>query len=105
MKTEAEWLKLFAECESSGLSQALFCKQKGVSYWSFYKQRRDLVKRGLLKAARPIAVKQRKPAKAIKSQPFLPIQIAKAPQIELSRMIEIQLPHGIILRIAADVAI
>ena len=49
MKTESEWLKFFPESESSGLTQEIFCKQKGVSYWKFYKHRRDLVKRGLLK--------------------------------------------------------
>ncbi len=102
--TEAEWLKFFTECESSGLSQEVFCKQKGISYWKFYKQRRDLVKRGLLKPMRPVGAKTKKPAKEIKSQPFLPIQITRAPQIQ-ARMIEIQLPHGIILRIPADVAV
>lgn len=105
MKTEAEWLSLFAECESSGLPQEIFCKQNGISYWKFCQQRSGLVKRGLLKAARPIAVKQKQPTQVIKSQPFIPIQIAKAPQTELTRMIEIQLPHGIVLRIPADVAV
>ncbi len=104
MKTESEWLKFFAECESSGQTQEIFCKQKGVSYWKFYKHRRDLVKRGLLKPMRPIAAIPKKAAKVIAS-PFLPIQIAEMPQVKLSRMIEIQLPHGITLRIPADVAV
>ena len=91
MKAEAEWLEIFTECESSGLPQKDYCKQKGVSYWKFCQQRSDLVKRGLLKAMR--------------SQPFLPIQIVEMPQVKLPVMIEIQLPHGIILRIPPDVAV
>jgi hypothetical protein len=104
MKTETEWLRLFAECESAGLAQEAFCQQNGISYWKFCQQRSDLVKRGLLKPMRPVTAKAKKAAKGVDS-PFLPIQIAKLRQGELSRMIEIQLPHGIILRIPADVAV
>jgi len=88
MKAEAEWLEIFTESESSGLPQKDYCKQNGVSYWKFCQQRSDLVKRGLMR-----------------SQPFLPIQIAEMPQVKLPVMIEIQLPHGIILRIPPDVAV
>ena len=105
MKAEAEWLELFTEYESSGLPQKDYCKQKGVSYWKFCQQRSNLVKRGLLKAMRPATVKTKKPAKTMRSQPFLPIQIVEMPQVKLPVMIEIQLPHGIILRIPPDVAV
>ncbi len=47
MKTEAEWLNLFGEQESSGLAEDIFCEQKEVSHWKFCQMRRDLIKRGL----------------------------------------------------------
>ena len=49
MKTEAEWLNLFGEQESSGLAEDIFCEQKEVSHWKFCHMRRVLIKRGLLK--------------------------------------------------------
>jgi hypothetical protein len=104
MQTEAEWLKLFAEWESSGLAQEVFCKRNGISYWKFCQQRSGLVKRGLLKSMRSVIVKTKKSATGLKSPPFMPIQITQARQ-DLPRMIEIQLPHGIMLRIPADVAV
>ena len=96
MKTEAEWLNLFGEQESSGLAEDIFCEQKEVSHWKFCQMRRDLIKRGLLKL--------KKPAKMDPAS-FLEIQIAEARQRRLPSMIEVQLPYGIILRIPADVAV
>lgn len=96
MKTEGEWVKLFAEQESSDLAEDIFCEQKEVSHWKFCQMRRDLIKRGLLKSKKP---------EKMDAASFLEVQISEARQRRLPPMIEVQLPHGIILRIPADVAV
>lgn len=96
MKGEAEWLELFAEQASSDLAEDIFCEQKEVSHWKFCQMRRDFIKRGLLKS---------KKSEKMSAVSFLEVQIAEARQRRLSPMIEVQLPHGIILRIPADVAV
>jgi len=42
------WVKLFEECEKSGLSQSEFCKDRGLKLSSFYGWKAKLKKQGLL---------------------------------------------------------
>ena len=96
-----EWLKISKDWEGSILSQAEYCKLKGLSPWRFTESRTKLMAQGLLKPC----YKQRKS----KPEPmrFIPVNLSGkaaspkwvAPEGAGQAFIEIHLPHGIVLRI------
>jgi hypothetical protein len=95
MKTEQEWQSIFERWKTSPLSQHDFCKAEGVTYGLFSKKRAILNR------------KMNQPTQSSLSPlQFLPIDAPRnlVPKPLRPKMIEIQLPHGILLRIPADAA-
>ena len=95
MKTKQEWQSIFERWKTSPLSQHEFCKAEGVTYGLFSK------KRAMLNS------KMNQPTQSSLSPlRFLPIDAARyvGPKSLRPKMIEIQLPHGVVLRIPTDAA-
>lgn len=102
MYTEEKWLSIFSRWEVSSLPQQEFCEAEGVSYSQFARKRAELLGRGL------IADRKTRPLPKQKTAPmFVPVEVsgASASKADCHSMIEIQLPHGIILRIPTHVAV
>jgi hypothetical protein len=95
MKTEQEWQLLFERWKTSPLSQHEFCKAEEVTYGLFSKKR---------------AILNRKMNQTLQkgpsTLPFLPMEVPRyvAPKPLRPKMIEIQLPHGVVLSIPTDAA-
>jgi hypothetical protein len=92
MTPKKEWLNILKEAEQSPLSQKEFCKLHGIEYLAF-RHRRNLFLRE--KKANQLLPEVRR---------FIPIEIETPKTLsepKSSKMIEIQLPYGIILRIPA----
>ena len=93
MKTKQEWQSLFERWKTSPLPQHEFCKAEGITYGLFSKKRAILNR------------KMNQPAQSnLSTLPFLPIEAPQyaAPKSLCPKMIEIQLPHGVVLRIPTD---
>ena len=112
MKTEQEWLAIFKAWEESGLPQPEFCQSRGLGYAQFSLKRGELIAKGVIaRYKRPIRLgKERVPA--LPTPTFTPIAFSQPvplpsvpPKKPESAMIEIQLPHGIVLRIPTHVAV
>ncbi len=83
--TEAQWRDLIEQCASSGLTQEVFCKERGVSVCTFRDWKHRLFpgrrsKRGQCKAA------------------FVPVDVTG-----VSAQIEIVLTNGRVLRVSGGV--
>ena len=99
-RNEEEWLEILGDWEGSYLSQPEYCKSKGIDLWNFMESRKKLMGQDLKRSR-----KQRK------SKPtpmrFIPVNLSAgdaAPALPAVKeieqaFIEIQLPHGIVLRI------
>ncbi len=100
MQTDQEWLSIVKEWEQSSLTQQEYCEQAKVKYWKFCEKRGQLIRRGLLNRSLP----ERRAL--LNRKAFLPIELPKVtqPKLAMANMIEIQLPHGVVLRIPTDVA-
>ncbi len=106
LKREAdlsEWQKLSDDWEQSGLNQKEYCKGKGISRSTFSQSRAKLMMKGL---AKPY-YKRSKSAVNREALRFIPVNLPaenSPPQLlspascETS-FIEINLPHGIVMRI------
>ncbi len=97
--TPSNWLKISQEWEESDLSQVEYCKSKGISRGYFIRQRTKLMAQGLIKPC----YKQPK-SKGKSRMSFIPMSLPLAdvlpePQKAESDFIEIQLPHGVVMRI------
>lgn len=96
-----DWLAISQEWAVSNLSQPEFCKRKNLSYRHFTENRGRLLACGLVKPCH----KKPEVESAAQSMRFLPIRLEATPkQLESSaapKFIEIQLPHGIVMRIPA----
>lgn len=94
-----DWLAISQEWEASNLSQPEFCKRKNLSYVEFTEKRGKLIARGLVMPCH----KRPKFEDTTQSMRFLPINLEAAPQqlesAAAPKFIEIQLPHGIVMRI------
>ena len=101
MYTEEKWLSIFSRWEVSSLPQQEFCEAEGVSYSQFARKRAELLYRGLIRD------RKTKPLCKQAAKMFVPIEVSEASPSKPSchSMIEIQLPHGIILRIPTHVAV
>ena len=106
LKREAdlsEWQRLSEEWEQSGLKQREYCKGKGISWRAFSQGRTELIMRGLAKPC----YKRSKLVGNREALRFIPVNLPgeNSPPQLLSpasceaRFIEINLPHGIVLRI------
>lgn len=94
-----DWLAISQEWEASEVSQPEFCKRKNLSYAQFTGNRSKLIAAGLATPCHKQPIFQgTKP-----TMRFLPINLEAAPQqLESSaapKFIEIELPHGIVMRI------
>ena len=99
MKTESEWQSILQRWTTSSLSQHEFCKAEGITYSQFSKKRATIMSR-----AKGVNVDETQQPAPLK---FLPIEVPQVKVEAKSRvvsMIEIKLPHGIILRIPTDAA-
>jgi transposase-like protein len=86
------WRELIGRQRSSGRSIAAFCRETGVSVASFYEWKRKL--RQQKPSARPSG----------KRTSFAPVQIMPAQtasSMDLDGRVEVILPEGVVLRIAA----
>jgi hypothetical protein len=95
----SHWLAISQEWEQSNLTQIEYCKSKGISRSYFTQQRTKLMAQGLLKPC----YKQTKSKSPSPKMRFLPLTLAASdtlPQPKITpTFIEIQLPHGIVVRI------
>ena len=94
MKTEQEWKSIFERWKTSPLSQHEFCKAEGITYGLFSKKRAILNRK-----------MNQSTEDGLSPLRFLPIDAQRnvVPKPLRPKMIEIQLPHGILLRIPVDV--
>ena len=99
----SEWQKLSDDWEQSGLNQKEYCKGKGISRSTFSQSRTKLMMKGL---AKPY-YKRSKSAVNREGLRFVPVNLpAENSQPQLlspasceASFIEINLPHGIVMRI------
>ncbi|MCX7122886.1 MAG: hypothetical protein NTV32_04350 [Gammaproteobacteria bacterium] len=99
----SEWQKLSDDWEQSGLNQKEYCKGKGVSRSTFSQSRTKLMLKGL---AKPY-YKRSKPVVNREALRFVPVNLPaeNSPPQRLgpvsceTNFIEINLPHGIVMRI------
>ncbi len=92
-----EWLSIFKEWQHSKLPQKDFCKAQGLRYTQFCTKRSEFLQQGIIQSCRPADLQKRL------ATAFLPIGLASSVAAKTPSMIEIQLPHGILLRIPVDV--
>ncbi len=90
---EAAWSALYAEWKASKITQKDFCKIKGFDLRDFiYRREKSSIIR-----------KKYEPQKSLPVAGF--IKLERGPELQIqkqeSKFIELQLPHGIILRIPA----
>ena len=87
------WEILYGNWKKSGLSQRKFCESQGIEYKSFAYRRE--------KAS--LAKRRSESSRVLKCPEFTPmpkfIPVEPAQKSPVSSWIEIQLPHGILLRI------
>jgi hypothetical protein len=105
LKREAdlsEWQRLSEEWEQSGLKQREYCKGKGISWRAFSQGRTELIMKGLAKPC----YKRRKPEINQEAMGFVPVSFPMESVLSQeslgackARFIEINLPHGIVMRI------
>ena len=96
-ESQQDWLSIFKQWEQAGLSQKDFSKAQGLKYSQFYRARIDFLKQGVVQSCRPAGLQKRL------ATAFLPIGTSSA-AAKTPSMIEIKLPHGILLRIPTDAA-
>lgn len=98
-ESQWDWLEISREWEESDLSQKEYCKLKGISWSLFNQSRTKLMAKGWVKPC----YKQPKVKFAEERMEFIPVSLpgvlSEAPQSGKKDWIEIQLPHGIVLRI------
>ena len=90
---EVAWAVLFAEWKSSKMTQKDFCKVKGLGFRDFiYRREKSFLNK-----------KRAEPKKSLPAPQFLKLESKPALEVRKSNpsFIELQLPHGIILRIPA----
>ena len=96
----AEWLEILEDWEGSYLSQPEYCRSKGIDLWHFMESRKKLMGQSLKQCR-----KQRKSKP--KPMRFIPVNLSAedvspklaVPEEARQAFIEIELPHGIVLRI------
>ncbi len=91
----SEWQKLSDDWEQSDLPQKEYCKRKGISRSSFSQSRAKLVQQGLAKCY----AKHAKTAEPQEAPHFVPVNFPEAAVTSSLNFIEINLPHGIVMRI------
>jgi hypothetical protein len=96
---KGNWLTVIKEWESSDLTQAEFCKQKEIKKVTFGYWRNKFISSGDVESR---AVKTSLDTNAPSG--FIPFDISPAATTD-GKIIEIILPHGISLRIPADVRV
>ena len=98
-ESQWDWLAISREWEESDLSQKEYCKSKGISWSLFSQSRTKLMAKGLVKPC----YKQPKAKYPGGRMEFIPVSLSgamsEAPNSGEKAWIEIQLPHGIVLRI------
>ena len=90
--TEQAWLAVIKDWEPSGLAQKVFCRERRISYSQFCVWRSKLIERGLIKRQQAVKPTRAKPA-------FIPVSLESSQVVNQRGSIEVQLPHGIVLRI------
>jgi len=99
----SEWQQLSDDWEQSGLNQKEYCKRKGISRSTFSQSRSKLLEQGLSnhcdKHSKSVANREEihfipvhLPVNAVSSE-------QEAPSVVKANFIEINLPHGIVMRI------
>lgn len=99
----SEWMKLSQDWEQSGLDQKKYCARKGIRLSTFSRSRTKLILEGLIKPRH----KHSKLAINREDMHFVPVNLPiensslqrANSSIEAHHFIEIQLPHGIVMRI------
>ena len=99
----SEWQQLSDDWEQSGLNQKEYCKRKGISRSSFSQSRSKLLEQGLAKRCD----KHSKSVENLEEMRFVPVHLpmdeALPEQADAAvgsaNFIEINLPHGIVMRI------
>jgi transposase-like protein len=98
---EARWRGIIREQARSGLSIRAFCRQVGVTESAFYFWRGELARRGQEQRRR--RVPRRRRPRATSPPAFVPVNVlAEVPAQAAGRM-EIELPGGWRVRVAAPV--
>ena len=109
METERDkWLELNRQWETSGLTQRQFCDKKKLNFSKFTQWRTQLIRE---KAC--VAGDTASKAANIEIHDFIPVHLPESKNIEnpfpdesesVGKYIDIQLPHGISMRIPVHVA-
>lgn len=103
-----KWLTLNRQWETSGLTQRQFCTKKNLNFSRFTQWRTRLIREKICVAGDPASKAAHK-----KVHDFIPVHLSEKPDIQnplpdkstsMGEHIEIQLPHGIIMRIPVHVA-
>lgn len=102
-ETETKWLQLIKDWEGSGLTQTLFCEHQGVTKASFSKWRSKFMKRGDCVARMKFTGSSN--ATDEMTAGFIPFNIVSnesGTNANTQVMIEIILPHGILLKVPVN---
>jgi len=101
---EAHWRAVLAEWETSGLSQAAFCREHELSAKTFTWWKRELTRRDTVRAGRPRG-KGRTDASRAGTAGFLPVRVAGAREAprDGDGGLEVVLVSGRRVRVGSDV--
>ena len=103
--TRSEWLELVKSWETSGQTQSAYCQDKRLKKATFGKWRSKFITSGEVKS---FAVnKQDANNDKLGTQSsggFIPFDVVSSKHSSIGNMIEIMLPHGIVLKVPVDVS-
>ena len=101
--TREEWLELVKGWETSGQTQSAYCQDKGLKKATFGKWRSKFITSGEVKS---LAVNKRDKnndkSGTKSSGGFIPFDVVSSKHSSIGNMIEIMLPHGIIVKVPVD---
>jgi len=94
---ELDWHEIIKSWEASGQSQRAYCQSHGLNYNQFRNWRHKGVKSGLFQSAASNIGKR-----SVEAPSFSEVEVvqqADSTVVSFEGVIEVKLPHGIILRI------
>jgi uncharacterized protein with NRDE domain len=104
--TRSEWLELVKSWETSGQTQAAYCQDKGLKKATFGKWRSKFIASGEIQSFTSVKPSNDndKPKTKSPSPGFIPFDVVSSHHSSSGDMIELMLPHGIIIRVPVDVS-
>lgn len=103
--TREEWLELVKTWETSGQTQASYCQDKGIKKVTFTRWRSKFIASGEVQSFAPVKADDGNVLTHKSSLgSFIPFDVVSSKHSAAGDMIELILPHGIIIKVPVDVS-